>query len=180
MGDRSDPADHLVWERVAVYRPADPGRDVRTFLRGGCRQDACVPVRRPRDSGLRDLHRVVGGGARWVAENLHATLSSAASHRKKGWTHGRTRTAGLLLTKNALFANRQPLRGWWRARQARRPDRATVRSPSNCVGASIIRGSRLVGAIPVEPQLRFSVGGILVWLAISCLRSASICSTVGT
>ncbi|SRR5713101_4363851 len=71
---------------VAVYRPADPGRDVRTFLRGGCRQDACLPVRRPRDSGLRDLHPFVGGGARWVAENLHATLSSAASHRKKGWS----------------------------------------------------------------------------------------------
>src|SRR6266851_7457070 len=180
MGDCSDPADHLVWERWQfIDLRIQGGMFVRSSGEGAAKMHVS------RFDVLVTLAYVTST-VLWVVVPVGwPKTSTPPCHRpprieRRDGAHGRTRTAGLLLTKNALFANRQPLRGWWRARQARRPDRATVRSPSNCVGASIIRGSRLVGAIPVEPQLRFSVGGILVWLAISCLRSASICSTVGT
>src|SRR6266851_7615722 len=86
MGDCSDPADHLVWERWQfIDLRIQGGMFVRSSGEGAAKMhvsrfDVLVTL------GLRDLHRVVGGGARWVAENLHATLSSAASHRKMGWS----------------------------------------------------------------------------------------------
>src|SRR5712692_6976415 len=103
MGDCSDPADHLVWER---WQFIDLRIQGGMFVRSsgeGCRQDACVPVRRPRDSGLRDLHPVVGGGAvGWRKTSTPPCHRPPRIERRDG-AHGRTRTAGLLLTKEMLY-----------------------------------------------------------------------------
>src|SRR5713101_5969504 len=162
---------------VAVYRPADPGRDVRTFLRGGCRQDACLPVRRPRDSGLRDLHPFVGGGARWVAENLHATLSSAASHRKKGWSpraDSNRRPSPYQECALRESATPEGLVASAASSPTRPGNRQVALQLCWCV---YHQGFKARGSNPGRASTSVSVGGILVWLAISCLRSASICST---
>ncbi len=86
MGDRSDPADHLVWER---WQFIDLRIQGGMFVRSSGEAAAKMHVSRFDVLVTRAYVTstpVVGGGARWVAENLHATLSSAASHRKKGWS----------------------------------------------------------------------------------------------
>src|SRR5713101_8894085 len=177
MGDCSDPADHLVWER---WQFIDLRIQGGMFVRSsgeGCRQDACVPVRRPRDSGLRDLHPVVGGGARWVAENLHATLSSAASHRKKGWSpraDSNRRPSPYQECALRESATPEGLVASAASSPTRPGNRQVALQLCWCV---YHQGFKARGSNPGRASTSVSVGGILVWLAISCLRSASICST---
>src|SRR5260370_10453493 len=102
MGDCSDPADHLVWERWQFVALRIQGGMFVRASGEGCRQDECVPVRRPRDSGLRDLRPVVGGGAvGWRKTSTPPCHRPPRIERRDG-AHGRTRTAGLLLTKEVL------------------------------------------------------------------------------